>query len=72
MIRNSFLIKELEKKILTKKELSFKEALKIYESMYDEAVKFGALPPKDPMEGIKVDIKIARILNSCLKKSSPK
>jgi hypothetical protein len=72
VIRNSFLIKELEKKTLAKRQLSFQEALKIYESMYDEAVKFGALPLKDPMEGIEVDIKIASILNSCLKKSSPK
>ncbi len=71
MIRNFSLIKELEKKTLANRQLSFREALKIYESMHEEAVKLGALPLKDPMEGIEIDIKIATILNSCLKNSSP-
>jgi hypothetical protein len=50
----------------------FIHSLKIFASMWDQAVKLGVLPPKDPMEGIETDIKIAGILNSCLKNSCQK
>jgi len=39
--------------------------------MWNEGAKLGVLPTKEPLEGIEVDIKIAKALNSCLKKSSP-
>jgi hypothetical protein len=32
--------------------------------MYREAVALKVFPPADPLEGIEVDIKIARIINS--------
>ena len=32
----------------------------------------GVLPPKAPLEGIETDIKIAGVLNSCLKSFSEK
>jgi len=37
--------------------------------MWQEAVQLGALPLKDPMEGIEADIALARVLNSCSKSS---
>jgi hypothetical protein len=37
--------------------------------MWKEGVRLGVLPPKDELEGIEVDIKVAAVLNSCLKKS---
>jgi len=35
--------------------------------MWELGMHLGVLPPEDPLEGIDVDIKVARILN-CLKK----
>ena len=35
--------------------------------MWEEGINLGVLPPKEPMEGIATDIKIAAVLNSCLK-----
>ena len=35
--------------------------------MWEEGIKLGVLPPKKPLEGIETDIKIAAVLNSCLK-----
>jgi hypothetical protein len=35
--------------------------------MWEMGMALGVLPPKDPWEGIEVDIRVARILN-CLKK----
>jgi len=40
--------------------------------MWNHGVKLGVLPPKEPLEGIETDIKIARVLNSCLKSSCQK
>ena len=48
---------------------SVEEALKLFEAMWQEGMDLGVLPPKDPMEGIEVDIRIARILNACSKSS---
>ena len=35
-----------------------------------EGVLLGVLPPADPLEGIEIDIRVARILNSCSTKPS--
>jgi hypothetical protein len=49
---------------------SFREALRLFESMWNEGIALGILPLSDPMEGIEVDIELARILN-CLKSPLP-
>jgi len=51
--------------------LDFAKSLKIFTEMWKEAVSLGIMPPDDPMEGIETDIRVARILNSCSKNSSP-
>jgi len=68
LIRNPRILNNLERKVIKEEKLSFSEALTIFEAMWQEGINLGALPPKDPLEGIEVDIRIARILN-CLKKS---
>jgi hypothetical protein len=68
MIKNPDILEQFEKQRTREEKLSFEEALKIFEAMWKEGVNLGVLPPKDPLEGIEVDIKIARIIN-CLKKS---
>ncbi len=62
--RDNKLLKELERKLIKEEKLSLEEALKIFEAMWQEAVTLGVLPPKDPLEGIEVDIRIAKIVNS--------
>ena len=44
--------------------------MKLFSDMWNEGLRLGVLPPKDPMDGIDVDIRIAKALNSCLKKLS--
>lgn len=62
MIKNPKLLK-----IFEKEKLSFKTSLKLFESLWKEALFLKALPLKNPLEGIEVDLRIAKILNSCLK-----
>jgi len=38
-------------------------SLHIVEAMYDEARHFGVFPLGDPLEGLEIDLKIARVVN---------
>lgn len=67
MIKNVRFVENMEREFISKQRLSYKQSLQIFESMWNEGVKLGVLPPKEPSEGIEVDIKIAKVLNSCLK-----
>jgi len=52
--------------------LPFIQSLKTFTAMWNHGMKLGVLPPKEPLEGIETDIKIAGVLNSCLKSSCQK
>ena len=68
MIKNPQILNNLEKETIRKENISFGKALALFEAMWKEGITLGAIPPKDPLEGIETDIRIARILN-CSKKS---
>lgn len=73
MIKNPSLLKKLEDDFIKDEgKLTFKQSLKIFTSMWNEGIELGILPSADPLGGIDVDIKIAKVLNSCLKSSCPK
>lgn len=44
------------------------QALKIFAGLWEEARTLGAIPPADPLDGIETKVRLARILNPCLKK----
>jgi len=72
MIQNPEQLKELEDRIIRDESaLSFPHAIRLFTYMWDEGVSLGILPPKEPLEGIGVDIRIAKVLNSCSRKSFP-
>jgi len=72
VIKNVHFLEKIEKDIILKNKLSYEQSLKIFESMWKEGIKLGILPLKDPLDGLEVDLKIAKILNSCSKKSFQK
>ncbi|HDZ24023.1 MAG TPA: hypothetical protein ENH70_05735 [Desulfobacteraceae bacterium] len=72
MIKNSKKLKGFEKNFLKNRgNLTHEQALKLFTAMWEEARSLGLFPSKDLLEGIDVDIRIAKALNSCLKNSSP-
>lgn len=72
MIKDHALFKKFEDSFIRKEgKLPFDRSIKLFTSMWDEGLKLGVLPLKDPLEGIDVDIKIAKVLNSCSKKPFP-
>lgn len=64
MIKDIKLLEEFEREFMKKDKLSFEEAIRIFEAMWKEGVTLEILPLKDPLEGIDVDIRIAKIINS--------
>jgi len=69
MIKKSELLKSFEDNFIRDKgKLSFRQAMTLFSGMWNEGLQLGILPPKNPLDGIEVDIKIAKVLNSCLTK----
>jgi hypothetical protein len=58
---------KFEIEILRNEKLDVKKKFKIVEALYDEAVALGTLPLEDPLEGLEVDIRIAKVVNSVSK-----
>ncbi|MBN2381683.1 hypothetical protein JXQ70_02250 [bacterium] len=50
-------------------DLTYAQALSIYEALWQHACALKAIPLADPLDGIDVDIRIARILHSCSQNS---
>jgi hypothetical protein len=73
MIKDKEILKKFEDDFMREEgKLPFVRAMKLFTSMWNEGVKLGVLPSSEPLEGIEVDIRVAKILNSCSKKSFPK
>jgi hypothetical protein len=63
MIRNRCKLDEFYRKLDAKEKLSYKEALAIYEMLHKEAVSLGVISSENIMEGIEVDLRIAKAIN---------
>jgi hypothetical protein len=59
----SRLFRKFEIELAQKEQVDIRRNFRIVESLYEEAVALGALPLKDPLEGLEVDIRIARAIN---------
>jgi hypothetical protein len=64
MIKRTATLEAFERKMLVSEKIDIDERLRLMDSLYREAVAFGAFPLKDPLEGLDVDIKYARVINS--------
>jgi hypothetical protein len=70
MVRNARRLKKFEDDLIKNgRRLSFPQTLKIFQGMWKEAKMLGAFRSKNLLEGIDKDIEMAKILNSCSKKS---
>jgi len=59
--------RKFEIEILRNEKLDVKKKFKIVEALYKEAVALGVFPLKDSLEGLEVDIRIAKVINSVSK-----
>ena len=58
---------EFEIELLRIGKLDLKKKFKILEALYKEAVALGVFPLRNSLEGLDVDIRIAKVVNSVSK-----
>ncbi len=63
MLKRIDLVRAFEKEQMRRKPPDYRRNLRIVEALYEHARRLGALPLKDPLEGIEVDVRLARIIN---------
>lgn len=63
MIRNSKKVDEFFRKLDAEENLSYKEAIKIYDALHKEAVALGAISHENIWDGFDVDLRIAKAMS---------
>jgi hypothetical protein len=64
MVKNSQKLQAFEAARTRAEKVDVEQNLRILDALYEEALMLGALPPKDPLEGIEVKIRIAKAVNN--------
>lgn len=55
---------EFEREEMAKEHLSIEQKFLLLDALYEEALYLGVFPLKDKLEGIDIDIKVAKVVNS--------
>ena len=63
MIRNKHKLDEFYQRVIKEENISHKQALSIYEMLHREAVSLGAISSENMLEGLEVDLRIAKAIN---------
>ena len=63
MIKNSKIYEQFNREYLKRRKLTYRQAIKIYEDLWEEACKLGALSKRDTFSNIESRVRIARVLN---------
>lgn len=64
MIKNRAKLNKFYQKLIEKENISFEKALFIYEALHKEAVSLGVINSKNILDGLEIDIRIAKAINS--------
>ena len=63
MRRHSARFNEFEDNLIRETVIDLAARFRLFEAMVQEARTVGALPPANPLEGIEVDIRLAKALH---------
>jgi hypothetical protein len=63
MIINTEKLREFERSEIARKDISYKDALAIFDGLRREAISLGVFSCENILEGLDVDIRIARAIN---------
>ena len=63
MIKNKLKLKKFYEKLIEEENISHKQALAIYEAMHAEAVSLGIINSENILDGLEVELRIARAIN---------
>jgi len=63
LIRRPDVVEAFENELAAREPTDYARNLEVFEALMQEARRLGVWPPSDPLEGIEVDLRLARILN---------
>ena len=63
MIRDPALLMEFENAQVRAQKPDYHRNLEIFEALYSEAAALGIFPLTDPLEGIEIDIRLAKAIH---------
>ena len=63
MIQNGRQLNDFYRRLDAEENLSYLEALAIYEMLHQEAVSLGAINSENMLDGLEVDLRIAKAVN---------
>jgi len=64
MIRNRKILQAFEYTIARQEVVDYRRNLAIYEALYQEARLLGVFPLRNPLDGIEVDLHLARAIHA--------
>jgi hypothetical protein len=67
MVKNSSRLKQFEDNFIRQDKPDMTKNLRLLDSLYEEARALSVFPLQNPLEGIEIDIKIAKVINSVSK-----
>ena len=67
MVKNSSKLKQFEDNFIRQDKSDITKNLRLLDSLYKEARALSVFPLQNPLEGIEIDIKIAKVINSVSK-----
>lgn len=69
MVKNSSKLRVFEDDYIRRDKPDLLRNLQLIDQLYKEAKALSVFPPQDPLSGLDIDIKIARVINSVPKTS---
>jgi len=63
MVKNPEKLRAFEAARIRAEKVDVEQNLRILDALFEEARMLGAFPPKDPLEGIEVKIRMAHVFN---------
>jgi prephenate dehydratase len=58
---------KFEIEMMRNEKVNIKRNFQIVEALHEEAISLGVIPLKNPLEGLEVDVRIAKVINSVSK-----
>jgi len=63
MVKNKRKLDKFYQKLIKQENISHKKALSIYEAMHKEAVSLGIINSENILEGLEIDLRVAKAIN---------
>jgi hypothetical protein len=69
MVKNTSKLKKFKADLIRQNRPDLQHSLRLLDSLYEEAKHFSVFPLSEPLSGLEIDIKIAKVINSVPKTS---